>query len=431
MLIEGCKHELEITVPLEDIQKETERIVADIQKRAALPGFRPGKAPASLIRKRFEQDIRQDVLEHLLPKAFRARVEQEALEVVSQPDVSDLHYHEGEPLRFKAKFEVAPEITLNQYRDVEVEYGEETVTSEMIDQRVEELRQQKAEYVNEDPRPLADGDFAVVHLKSIQGVEGEPIDNDNMMLHIGDAETMPEFSENLRGMSPGEQKEFDVKYPEDYAQPRIAGKTVRFLVDVKAVRRKELPELNDEFARDLGDYQTLEELREAVRRSIQGEFQYRAQQEAKDAIIEKIIDLHEFPIPEAYVDRQIQNQLEQQLRSLQERGIDPKSLNLDWAKIRESQKERATRDVKGSLLLEKIGEVEAIHASNDEVDREIQRFAKQQREPVAAVRMRLEKDGTLARLAARIRTEKIRNFLFENARKVAKTEAPASETPGE
>ena len=418
-LIEGCKHEFEITVPLDQIQAETDRIVTSIQKRANLPGFRPGKAPASLIRSRFQTEIRQDVLESILPKVFRAKAEEDNLEVVGTPNVTDVHFHDGEPLRFKAEFEVAPTIELKEYRELPITYEEKPVTDEDIAGRIDSIRNQKAEFVNEDPRPLADGDFAVVSLKSIAGTDGPPIENNEMVLHLGDAETMPEFTENLRGMSPDEDKEFDVTYPQDYAQDRIAGKTVKFKVTVKAVRRKELPELNDEFARDLGDYQNLEELREAIRKAIASENQYTAQQEAKVKLVDELVNRHDFPIPEAFIDRQIQAQVEGYLREIAGRGVDPNTLKLDWDQIKKSQREKAIRDVKGSLLLEKVANTESIQTTNDEVDREIQRFARQEREPAAAIRMKFEKDGTLGRIASRIRTEKTLSFLFEHARKSA------------
>lgn len=419
-LIEGCKHSLEITVPLEDVKAETDKVVQNIQKKASLPGFRPGKAPATLIRTRFSHEIRQEVLDHILPKAFRAKAEEDQLKVVGTPDVTHIHFHEGEPLKFKAEFEVAPEFEIQEYRNLPVEYSEPQVTDEQIDERIAQIRNQKAEFVNEDPRPLADGDHAVVSLESIEGVEGEPIKTDEMVLHLGDPDTMPEFSEGLRGVSPGEEKEIEVKYPEDYGQERIAGKTVRFRVNVKAVRRKELPELNDEFARDLGDFKTLDEVREAVRKSIHSEAEFSAQQEAKNKLVDELVNRHEFPVPEAFVDRQIQMQVQQQLRNLAGRGIDPRQLNLDWEKIKEAQHDKAVRDVRGSLLLEKVADAESIHATNDEVDREVQRIAKAEREPVAALRMRFEKDGTLGHIASRIRTEKTLNFLFENARKGVK-----------
>ncbi len=426
-LIEGCKHEIEIIVPLDEVNHETEHVIADVRKKAHLPGFRPGKAPASIIKSRFKDAIRQDVLEHILPKAFRKKADEEHWNVVGTPNVTDVHFHDGEPLRFKAEFEVAPDFEVNNYRGVEVPYAEPQVSDEDVDKRIEEIRERKAEYINEDPRPLAIGDHTVVSVESVSGIEGDPIRSDEMSLHLGNPETLPEFNEHLVGMSPDEEKEFDVTYPADYGQERLAGKTVRFKVKVKSVRRKELPELNDEFARDLGDYQNLDELRDAIRKAIFAEREYAAQQEAKGKIVDTLVKGHEFPIPNAYVDFQIENNVRRSVREITGRDMDLRSLKLDWDKLREQQGERATQDVKASLLLEKIADVESIHATTEEVDRELQRIAKAEREAVAALRMRFEKDGTLGRIASRIRTEKVLNFLFEHARKVTPTAAPAAE----
>ncbi len=418
MLVEGCKHEIEITVPVDEISRETDRVVATIQQKAKLPGFRPGKAPASLIRTKFSRQVRDDVLENLLPKYFKQKVEEEHLEVVGRPNVKDVHFHEGEPLRFKAEFEVAPEIELKDYRGVTVHYGEPQVSDEDIAKRLEEIREQKAQFVNAEPRALVDGDYAVVTLDSLAGAE-PPVHQDEVVLHVGDPDTMPGFSDALRGMSPGEEKEFEVTYPEDFGQARLAGKTVKFRAKLTTIRTKELPELNDEFAQDLGDYPTLNDLRDAVRKAIYQEREYGAQQKAKDELIERLIETHEFPVPEAYIERQMEAQLENQLRDLAERGIDPTKLKIDWAKVKESQRPKALHDVKASLLVDKIAEREAIAPTNDEVDAEVQRIAKQQREPVAAVRKKLQKDGVLSRIAYQIRSNKTLNFLFEHARKEA------------
>ncbi len=286
-----------------------------------------------------------------------------------------------------------------------------------MDKRIEELRQQKAEFVNEDPRPVQDGDFAVLSLESLSGVDGPPVKQEEMTLEVGGGDTLEDFSENLRGMNPGEEKEFEVHYPEDYGQPKLAGKTVRFRAQVKGIRRKELPEINDEFAQDLGDYRTVDELREAVRKSLFAQRQFEAQQEAKNKLVDKLVDMHDFPVPETFVDRQIKNRVEQRVRALAEQGLDPKSLNLDWKKLKESQQDKALREVKASMLLSRISEREAIDATRDEVDQEVERIARQQREPFAAVRLRFEKDGTLGRIASHIQTEKTLSFLFEHAGK--------------
>jgi len=418
-LIEGCRHALEISVPVQEVESEKSRVAADVQKRAKLPGFRPGKVPTSLVLKTFAGEIRQQVLEALIPKYLQKQFEAENLNPVGTPDISDIHFHEGEPLRFKAEFEVVPPIELGDYKEVEVPYHDPEVTDEDVANRLESLREQKAEYVNIDPRPLENGDFAVVALESIAGVEGEPIKQDEMVLELGGADTFESFTENLRGLSPGDEKEFPVTYPEDYGSARIAGKTVTFHATVKGLRKKELPELNDEFAQDLGDYRNLDELREALRKNIFAQRQFEAQQEAKNKIVDVLVDQHQFPVPEVFVERQIKNRVEQNLRALAGEGVDPKSIKLDWEKVKATQRDKALREVKASLLLSRISEREAIHATRDEVDREVERIARQQREPVAAVHMRFEKDGTLGRIASHIQTEKTLSFLFEHARKTA------------
>lgn len=425
MLIEGCKHALEITVPLAEVEQETERAAAQIQGKARLPGFRPGKAPLSIVKTRFAGDIRQEVLDALVPRFLQAAVEQDNLHLVGRPAISDVHFHAGEPLRFKAEFEVAPTFELGEYRGVTVTYNEPTVSDADVDQRVEQIRDQKAQYVNEDPRPLADGDYAVVSLESLEGV-AEKVSQEELMLKIGDEATMKEFSESLRGASPDEAREFEVTYPEDYDRPALAGKTVKFRAVVKAVRRKDLPELNDEFAKDLGDFKTLDELKETIRKSIFQEREHHSKEEAKQQLIDKLVDTHDFPVPDAYVDRQIQINVENQLRSLAAQGVDPNQIKLDWEKVRESQKARAIRDVKASLILDKVGEREAVAPTQEEVDREVARIARQQREALAVTRAKLQKEGGLARIAGHIRTDKTLNLLFDQARKEAgKPEEPS------
>lgn len=418
-LVEGCKHSLEITVPAPAVAEQMEKVVADIAKKAKMPGFRPGKAPLSLVKSRFPNEIRQETVDQLIPKYLEETFKKENLQVVSRPNIVDLHFHDGEELHFKVEFEVAPEFELGTYSGIAVKYTEPVVSDEDVDKRLEGIREQRAEYINIDPRPAADGDYASVNLKSVSGA-AKPVERDDLQLKVGDADAVKEFNEHLVGMSPGDEKEFDVTYPEDYAEENLAGRTVRFLMKLNVLRRKELPAVDDEFAQDLGDYKNVEELKGAIRASILRERENEAKGEAKTQILDALVDSHPFPVPDAYVDRQVQNNIEQQLSSLAAQGIDVSKMNLDWGKLRDSQKDRATRDVKASLLLDKIAERENVVALQDEVDKEVQRFARQQRKPVAQVRMDLEKNGVLGRIAAQIRTEKTLNLLFDQARKEAK-----------
>jgi len=418
MLIEGCKHEIEITVPVDEIDQETERAVSSIQKKAKIPGFRPGKVPATIVRTRFAHEVRQDVLESLVPKYLQKRFEADDLKVVGRPNVKDVHFEKGEPLRFKAEFEVAPEVELGEYRGLTTHYSDPEVSDDDLNQRIEQLREQKAQHVTIDPRPVEDGDYVTISLHSVAGVD-LPVNQDEMMLHVGDPDTLPEFTENLRGMSPEESKEFEISYPEDYGQEKLAGKTVKFRMQLKAIRRKELPELNDEFAKDLGDFNTLDELRDAVRKNIFHERESAAQRKAKDELIDRLVEAHDFPVPEVFLDRQIEAEMETRLRQLASNGVDVAKLKLDWNKVKESQRPKALHDVKASLLLDKVAERESIVATQDEVDREIQQIARTEREPVAAIRKKLDKSGAIGRIANHIRTEKTLNLLFEQSRKIA------------
>ena len=418
-LVEGCKHSLEISVPVAEVTAETERAVLEIQKRAKLPGFRPGKATLPLIRRQFAGEIRRKVVETLVPRYFQKQVEAENLTLASPAGYKDIHFHEGEPLRFTAEFEVVPQVELGDYRDVEVPYHDPEIADEDVDKRLEEIREQKADYSNLDPRPLVDGDFAVVALESLAGVEGQPVKQDEMVLEIGGADTVAAFTDNLRGLSPGDEKDFEVAYPANYGVARLAGKSVMFHTTVKGIRRKNLPEVNDEFAQDVGDYRTVEELREAIRKALFAQRQYEAQQEAKQQIIDKLVEMHDFPVPEVFVERQIKTRVEQAIRAMVSEGVDPRGAKLDWEKIREAQRDKAVFEVKASMLLSRIAERESKHATRDEVDREVERLARQSREPVAAVQIKFEKDGTLGRIANHIQTEKTLSFLFEHARKTA------------
>ena len=210
------------------------------------------------------------MLDKLLPKYIDKAAQQDSLEIVSRPEVTDLHFHDGEPVTFKAEFEVAPTFELQEARGLTVSYAEPLVADEDVQKRVDELRDQKAEFINLDPRPAQDGDHALVDMESIAGLEGPPMKQEEMNIEIGHADTFPELSEALRGAVPGDIREAEVTYPENYAAERLASKTVKFRLTLKALRLKELPELNDEFAKDLGDFQTLDELREEIRKGTSG-----------------------------------------------------------------------------------------------------------------------------------------------------------------
>ena len=417
-LVEGCKHELEITVPPDAVEQETERVITKIKNRARIPGFRPGKAPVSMVKTRFAGEIRQEVIEALVPRFFYQKAEAEGLKVVGSPDISQVHFHPGEALTFKAEFEVLPEFELQEYRNLPVSYNEPEATDEEVEAALERVRERHAVYTNLDPRPLADGDNAVVKLESTATPAGvEAIRQDEIMVEVGGADTLSAFTEALRGSSPGDVREASVTYPDDYGERRLAGKDVTYRIEVLGLRSKELPELNDELAKDEGDFRDLEELRDRARAEIQAAKRDQAQREAKAKLVDTLIDAHDFSVPEVLVERQVRANLERGIRSLAESGVDPSKLSIDWKKVHEREQPRAAREVKATLLLDRVASAEHLHATQDEVDRQVQLYARQISEPVAVARAKLAEQGALDRIASQIRHEKTLQFLFEQSRK--------------
>lgn len=423
-LVEGCKHSIEVTVPVDIIEKETAKAVAGLQKRVRVPGFRPGKAPANLIERQFESQIRQQVADAVIPQFFQLHVKQENLKPVTRPNVTDLHFEPHQAMQFTVEFEALPEIELNEYRGLDAPYDEPQVADEDVDAQIESIRQKKATFVNVDPRPIEDGDFAVVSLKSLSGVD-EPLEMDEVTIEIGGKETLEGFSTNLRGMSPGEEKDFEVQYPEEQSPEKLAGRTVLFHCVIKGIRRKELPEVNDELAQEVGDYRNLEELRTAIRKYQLSVKQDQARAFAKDQLITRLADIHDFPVPETYLEQQIRNDLADNLAQATGKNLDLDKLPIDWDKVREASRPRAIRNVKSFMITQKIAEREGLHPTQDEMEREIARLARERQEPLPVARPKMEKDGTIERLAHRIEVEKTLQFLFDQSNKLPPAEYQA------
>ena len=416
---EGCKQELEISVPWEDVEQETGRIVKAIRGKAKIPGFRPGKAPDTIVRSRYQKEIRQEIIDKLVPRFFWEHAQEQKLRVVGSPQVGDVQLENGEAMRFRAEFEVYPDFELGDYRRIEVPFREPEVSEEDVEQEIEQIRERHASFRNLDARPLADGDIAVLSLKGISDDEDvPPIEQEETTLTIGEGETLPEFNEHLRGRSPGDEVDFEVRYPDDFSSPKLAGKTVSFHAEVKGLREKELPELNDDFAADLGDFRTLEEVHRHIRELIENQRRRQATEAAQEALIDEMIKRHDFPVPDGLVERQIASRLERQLRSLKQQGVDVEKLDWDWDKVRDAERERAVRDVKAGLLLERIAQAENISASSEEIDEQVKRYAEQTKQSPAAARKKLAEDGALDRMQVQMSNDKTLSFLFDEAEKV-------------
>ncbi len=425
----STKREIEVEVPAEEVSRETETLIQKYQKLARLPGFRRGHIPASIIKQRFAKDIQNDVVDALVPRYFRKEADRKGLVPVSQPRVSDLHVHEGEPLRFKASFEVLPEIKVEDYKELRAEKPVISVTDEEVEQSLQDLREQHAAFTSVEGRALAEGDFAQVSLdgtpkdtvgNAAAGGAGaakpKPVHMDDLLVEIGGKNTMPEFTANLRGASAGEERTFDVLYPEDFSDKRLAGQIFVYTVKVQGIKQKSLPELSDPFAKELGEFANLDEVRQRIREGMEAERKHTAEREAKDRLVAELVKRNDLEIPEALIERQVDLRLERGLRALQAQGMKPEDLKkMDFNRLRAGQRDQATQEVKASLLLEKVAEKEQIEVKDEEIDREVEALAKQSKQSAEAIRDRLSRDGALERIRTRIRNEKALDFLYHQS----------------
>jgi len=420
----NTKREIQVEVPAADVARETDTLIQKYQKLARIPGFRRGHVPASVIKQRFSEDIKSEVVDALVPRFFSKEAQKQGLIPVSQPRVSDLHIHDGEPLRFKATFDVMPEIKVEGYKELRADKPTVAVTDEEVEESLKGIQEQRATFTAVEGRALADGDFAQVSLdgspKAGDGKpkdgEGKPVHMDDILVEIAGKTTMPEFTENLRGASAGDEKTFDVLYPADFSDQRLAGKTLTYTVKVQGVKQKSLPEMNDAFAKELGEFANLDEVRKKIREGMEAERKQAAERESKEKLVTELIKRNDLEMPEALVERQIDLRLERGLRALAAQGMKSEDMKkMDLNRLRAGQRDQAVQELKAAMLLEKIADQEKIEVGDEEINREVEALAEQSKQPVESIRARLTQEGVLDRIRNRIRNEKTLDYLYHQS----------------
>jgi len=412
-----CEREVSVEVPAADVAREWKSALARFQKHARIPGFRSGKVPASIVRSKFEQDIKSEVVEHLVPAAFREETKKQNLIPIGQPQVTELELEEDKPLKFKAIFEILPPFDVDGYKEIKAAHEPVIVGDEEIQKTIDGLREQNSTYVNVDEdRGLADGDFGSVAFKSTSTEEGaEPVEMNDVLVDIGGTNTLPEFSDNLRGAKAGETRSFDVTYAEDFGDKRLAGKTLHYDVEIKGIKTKTVPELNDEWVKDLGQegMATLDDLRARIREGIEHEKKHQAEHKIKEEILQQLTTKFPIDVPTLLVENSIDQRLERGLRSLISQGLRAEDIKrMDLSKLREGQREGAVRDVRANVLLERIADVEGITVSDEELDKEISAAAAQSRQNPLALRKQLEEKNGLDGLRQQLRCDRALDLLY-------------------
>jgi trigger factor len=412
----ACKRELTVEVEAEDLKEDHDSVCNKYLRQARVPGFRPGKAPLSLIKQRYKDAIREDFLELAIQKSFRSAIQSENLVPLQAPHIHDVSYSEGQTLRFKAHFEVLPEVEIKNYKGLEIEKTTTEVKEEEIEQSLRQLQERLAQYTPVEDRAAQPGDFAVVSYTGKFSEGNEPsFQAQDVYCEVGGVETLPEFTENLVGSVTGDSRTFKIKYDTEFPNKKLAGKEIEYTLQVHSIKLKKTPELNDDFARDVGEFKTLEELRNKIRSDIALDKERSARAQMQNRLLEQVIESNPFDVPDVLVQKQTENRLNDYVRSLVMQGIHPQTLDINWAQFQERQREQGIRDVKAGLVLEHIADQENLQVTDEEVDEEISRRAKEAQQPVEAVKSRLTKDGGADRIRDRLRNRKSLDLLLSTA----------------
>ncbi|HSE98368.1 MAG TPA: trigger factor, partial [Blastocatellia bacterium] len=438
---ERCKKQLRLEIPAETVRAETDKIAAKLARQINLPGFRRGHVPPSVVKTRFKKELRDEMVSHLLPEALQEAITQKELKVLGEPKLDEMKFGEDDSIDLTITVEVVPEFELGNYKGITLRKRVYKVRDEDVEKTINRLREGFAELKPVEDRGAQEGDIVTANITgvpsaraAIPGEEGEEaaeaegeggqpgaqlpeeIKQQEVKIEIGGIGVLKEFSEGLTGAKVGDSRTFTIEYPEEYRPEQFAGRTVDYSAEVVAVHMKELPALDDEFARSVEeDLNSIEELRAKVRSNLEHEFGHRTDEEMKEAAIEQLIDRNRFEVPEQVVEKQIDSRLGSFIREMASQGLDPRTLKIDWDQIRESQRERAGREVRLTFILNRIAENEKIEASEDEVNQEIARIAEGTRQSPASLRARLTKEGVLDSIREQVRSRKALDLVVATA----------------
>ncbi|MDD5542119.1 MAG: trigger factor [Acidobacteriia bacterium] len=417
---EDCARELDIEVPAEDWQSETEKLAKDFAKLAHVPGFRPGHVPVTVVKQRFRNEIRSELLKDFLPKTIEAAAKENNLKILTQPEVKDLVLEENKPLTFKAQFEILPTVEIAGYKGLKAEEEPVKVSDEEVENTLKGLREQSAEFLVAENRPSQTGDFVTVTFtaypsKKSEGKPEKSFQGKDVVVELGGERTVKEFTENLLQKSVGDEAQFAVDYADDFADKRLAGRSVAYHVKVEAIKVKSLPDINDELAKTLGEFDTLADLKNKIKSDLEANKKQRAREKTTEKLVDQVLEANPFPVPRALVEAQIETRLQGMLRSLHQQGVNPQQLSVDWERLREEHRTAATREVKGMLALESIAQQEHLEVSDQDIDVEIGKIAERTKQAFSAVKQHLTKEEALDKLRSQLTHQKTLNFLYENA----------------
>jgi trigger factor len=412
--VNETRKNLTIEIPRDVVDAEIERVARDYSRKARIPGFRPGKAPARVIKQRFRDQILHDVAHELVPSAIDEAMRERGLEPVDTPDVRDVNVEEGSALTFTASFDTVPAFEPGDLSTISLRRPGVAIDDQAVSDALNRLRERAARFEPVEGRGIIDSDTVTVDLER-QDPDGKVDRHADVAITLGAKANPPGFDEQLLGLEVGARKSFTIQYPADYAITELQNTSVAYTVTVKGIKRRVVPELDDEFAKDLGSFENLDGLRSRVREDLEHEARHAADREVRAELMKQLAARVPFEVPAALVEREIDRRLEEFARRLLDQNIDPRQAGIDWNAFRESQQAPARDAVASAIALDEIARREQLQVSEEEVEQEIARYGERTGRAAAAVRATLEKEGGLSRVYAGLRREKSIDFVMARA----------------
>jgi trigger factor len=412
--VNETRKNLKIEIPSDVVDAEIDRVARDYSKRARIPGFRPGKAPTRVIKQRFKDQILHDVAHDLVPRAVDEALRERGVEPVDTPDILDVLVEEGRAMTFTAAFDTVPAFDVGPYETITINRPSNRVEDEAVNQALERLRSRAARFEPVEGRGIVDGDIVTVDLDRTDP-DGKVDKHTDVTVELGASANPPGFDAELLGLEAGATKSFTVHYPADHPIGELANTDVSYTVTVKGLKRRVLPDLDDEFAKDLGEFETLDALTARVRDDLEHEARHAADRAVRSDLIKQLAARVSFEVPHSLIERETDRRLEDFAGRLVDQGVDPRKAGLDWKAFRDAQRDPAREAVASALLLDEVARREHLEVTNAEVDQEIERYAERTGRTPAAVRAALEKEGGLSRIYTGLRREKSIDFLMARA----------------
>jgi trigger factor len=413
--VNETRKNLKIEIPSEVVDAQIDRVARDYSRKARIPGFRPGKAPARVIKARFKDQILNDVAHDLVPRAIDEALRERGVEPVDTPDVRDVVVDEGQALTFTASFDTVPAFEVGEYETLTLRRPANRVDDEAVNQALQRLRERGARFEPAEGRGVVDGDTVTLDLER-KDAQGAGDTHTDVAVELGAKANPPGFDEQLLGLEVGTTKTFAIHYPADYAIQELADTDVSYTATVKGIKRRVLPELDDEFAKDLGEFETLEALRTRVREDLEHEARHSAEREVRADLMKQLAARVPFEVPAVLIEREIDRRVEDFARRLVEQKIDPRQAGIDWNAFRDTQRDVAREAVAGAIVLDEVARREKLDVTEAEIEQEVGRYAERTGRAPAAVRAALEKEGGLSRVSAGLRREKSVDFLMARAK---------------